>query len=84
METLEQLARVALVARTLGQDNLLPPADVERLRGLRAAAGYPPPSCVDCPSCGHSVPVGTGDTVILSREALVRLVAEAVERFASA
>jgi L-fuculose-phosphate aldolase len=84
METLEQLARVALVARTLGQDNLLPPADVERLRGLRVAAGYPPPSCVDCPSCGHPVPVGTGDNVILSREALVRLVAEAVERFAGA
>jgi hypothetical protein len=30
------------------------------------------------------VPVGTGDNVILSREALVRLVAEAVERFAGA
>jgi len=85
METLEQLARVALVARTLGQDNLLPPADVERLRGLRAAAGYPPPVCVDCPSCGHAVPLGgAGDTVVLSREELVRLVAEAVERFASA
>jgi hypothetical protein len=39
---------------------------------------------VDCPSCGHPVPVGTGESVVLSREALVRLVAEAVERFASA
>jgi L-fuculose-phosphate aldolase len=84
METLEQLARVALVARTLGQDNLLPEADVERLRSLRAAAGYPPPTCVDCPSCGHPVPLGAGESVVLSREALVRLVAEAVERFAGA
>lgn len=84
METLEQLARVALVTRTLGQDNLLPPADVERLRQMRAAAGYPAPVCVDCPSCGQSVPLTGGDPVVLSREELVRLISEAVERFSSA
>lgn len=81
METLEQLARVALVTRTLGQDKLLPPPDVERLRAVRAMAGYPPPVCVDCPSCGHAVTVADGEQVLLSRAELVRLVAEAVERF---
>lgn len=81
METLEQLARVALVTRTLGQYNLLPSTDVDRLERLRAAAGYPPPACVDCPACGVSVPLSGPDQVVLSREELVRLVAEAVERF---
>ncbi len=81
METLEQLARVALVTRALGQYNLLPTADVDRLQRLRPAAGYPPPACVDCPACGESVPLSGPDRVVLSREELVRLVAEAVERF---
>jgi L-fuculose-phosphate aldolase len=83
METLEQLARVSLVTRTLGQSNLLPAPDVERLDRMRAAAGYPAPVCVDCPSCGSSVPVSGPDRVMLSRDELVRLVAEAVERFGS-
>jgi len=83
METLEQLARVSLVTRTLGQSNLLPAPDVERLDKMRAAAGYPAPVCVDCPSCGHTVPVSGPDRVLLSRDELVRLVAEAVERFGS-
>lgn len=81
METVEQLARIALAARLLGKDNLLPAPAVDRLLSLRTAAGYPPPVCVDCPSCGHAVPVANGDQVVLRREDLVRLVAEAVERF---
>jgi hypothetical protein len=51
---------------------------------MRAAAGYPAPVCVDCPSCGGSVPLTGGDPVVLSREELVRLIAEAVERFSPA
>jgi L-fuculose-phosphate aldolase len=82
METLEQLARVSLNTRLLGHDNLLPTVDVERLRAMRAASGYPPPVCVDCPSCGTSVPLSGDDRVVLSRDELVRLVSEAVERFA--
>ena len=52
METLEQLAKDTWVARTLGRTNDLPGQDAGRLLDLRTAAGYPPPACVDCPSCG--------------------------------
>lgn len=43
METLEQYARIALVARLVGRPNELPREAVEQLLGLRVAAGYPPP-----------------------------------------
>jgi len=90
METLEQLARIALATRLLGQSNLLPETAVERLAGLRSAAGYPPPVCE---VCGHAVgseepgavtrPAGEpgSGSVTLSREELVRLVSDAVARF---
>ncbi len=91
METLEQLARITLATRLLGQTNPLPEAAVERLAGLRSAAGYPPPLCG---VCGHAVPAEPGaapgarpegatgaDSVTLSREELLRLVSEAVARF---
>lgn len=81
METLEQVARVALAARSLGREQELPGADVRRLEAARTAAGYPPPVCVECPACGSSVPVAEGDQVMLTRAELARLVAEAVERF---
>ena len=45
METLEQLARVTLVTRILGQDRLLPGPAVEGLLAARAESGYPPPAC---------------------------------------
>ncbi len=81
METLEQVARVALVARTLGREQELPGPDVRRLEEARTAAGYPPPVCVDCPACGTSVPLAGGDQVVLTRAELARVVAEAVEKF---
>jgi hypothetical protein len=82
METLEQVARVALTARLLGHEGHLPAADVERLTALRARAGYPPPVCEpEVLSAGAAAPVATPRGVTLSREDLVRLVAEAVERF---
>jgi L-fuculose-phosphate aldolase len=81
METLEQVARVALAARSLGREQELPAPEVRRLEAARSAAGYPPPVCVDCPTCGAPVPVGDGDQVMLTRAELARLVAEAVERF---
>jgi L-fuculose-phosphate aldolase len=43
METLEQFARIALVARLLGGQTELTPESVARLEALRAPAGYPPP-----------------------------------------
>jgi L-fuculose-phosphate aldolase len=83
METLEQVARVALTARLLGHEEHLPAADVERLTALRARSGYPPPVCE--PEAGPGVPPGRPDapsgSITLSREDLVRLVADAVERF---
>jgi L-fuculose-phosphate aldolase len=43
METLEQLARIALVARLLGGHTELAADAVLRLEALRGPAGYPPP-----------------------------------------
>jgi len=83
METLEQVARVALTARLLGSEGVLPAADVERLSALRARAGYPPPVC-EPEARPAAEPVKTPappGSITLSREDLVRLVAEAVERF---
>lgn len=90
METLEQLARVSLVARLLGQDNPLSAGAVERLVAARTAAGYPPPVCTR-PGAREETPprpvapapatAPGDDRVVLSRSELVRLVAEAVERF---
>jgi hypothetical protein len=34
---------------------------------------------VDCPSCGHSVPVGGDDKVMLTKAELLRIVADAVQ-----
>ena len=43
METLEQFARISLVARLVGGPTELSPEAVVRLEALRALAGYPPP-----------------------------------------
>ena len=85
METLEQLARVTLVSRLLGGGTPLAPAAVDRLMEAGASAGYPPPSC-DVPGAGEAAaPTAAGDDrVVLSRAELVRLIAEAVERFGGA
>jgi L-fuculose-phosphate aldolase len=82
METLEQLARVTLVTRMLGRDNLLPGAEVGRLEESRTRSGYPPPACDPLPA-GGATPSATRarGAVTLSEEELVRLITEAVERF---
>ena len=85
METVEQLAKVALVTRILGQDRLLPGAAVEGLLAARAEAGYPPPACApgDAPSSPPApafAPAADG-AVTLTRRELARLIEEAVERF---
>jgi hypothetical protein len=68
------------MARQLGGGNRLPAGAVETLEGLRGRYGYPPPSCVACPDCGHDVPVAEGDRVMLTRSELVDLITQAVER----
>jgi L-fuculose-phosphate aldolase len=85
METLEQLAKVALVTRILGQDRLLPGAAVDGLLAARAEAGYPPPACApgDAPPAPLPpafAPAPDG-AVTLTRRELARLIEEAVERF---
>ncbi len=89
METLEQLARVALVTRILGQDRLLSGSAVEGLLAARTDAGYPPPACAPgtAPAAAPSLggPQASADgTVTLSRRELVRLIEDAVERFGGA
>ena len=91
METLEQLARVALVARMLGGGSSLPAGDVAHLEALRSAAGYPPPVCAvpqrtaPPPTPAPAPERGRDDEkVTLTRGELVRLVADAVARFSRA
>ena len=83
METLEQLARITLVARLLGGPQLLTQADVDRLAGLRARAGSPDPVCAPGEARPAAVPPRpeATDTVALTRSELLRLITEAVERF---
>ncbi len=49
METIEHFARISLVTRQLGQENLLSRAEVDRLQGLRGMYGIasPAPVCTD-------------------------------------
>lgn len=90
METVEQLAKVALVTRILGQDRLLSGAAVEGLLAARTEAGYPPPACAPGMEALPGLPLGgiggtsSDGTVTLTRRELVRLIEDAVERFGGA
>jgi L-fuculose-phosphate aldolase len=57
METIEHFAKISLVARTLGRENILSRDEVERLQGLRGMYGIaaPAPICAD-----DSVPASGG------------------------
>jgi L-fuculose-phosphate aldolase len=49
METIEHFAKISLVARTLGRENLITREEVDRLQGLRGTYGIksPAPICAD-------------------------------------
>jgi L-fuculose-phosphate aldolase len=49
METIEHFAKISLVARLLGRENLISREEVERLQGLRGMYGIsaPAPLCTD-------------------------------------
>src|SRR5262249_5243668 len=49
METIEHFAKISLVARLLGRENLISREEVERLQGLRGSYGIkaPAPICAD-------------------------------------
>jgi L-fuculose-phosphate aldolase len=54
METIEHFAKISLVARLLGGENLISRAEVERLQGLRGFYGIsaPAPLCTDPADAG--------------------------------
>jgi L-fuculose-phosphate aldolase len=58
METIEHFAKISLVARMLGRENLITRQEVDRLQGLRGMYGIksPAPICAD----PTSVDVGSG------------------------
>jgi L-fuculose-phosphate aldolase len=55
METIEHFARISLVARLLGRENLIAREEVVRLQGLRGTYGInaPAPICDDPPPAGE-------------------------------
>jgi L-fuculose-phosphate aldolase len=55
METIEHFAKISLVARLLGRENLISRDEVERLQGLRGMYGIPAPAplCADPSEAGR-------------------------------
>jgi L-fuculose-phosphate aldolase len=55
METIEHFAKISLVARLLGGENLISREEVERLQGLRGIYGIPSPAplCADPSEAGR-------------------------------
>ena len=64
METIEHFAKISLVARMLGRENLISREEVVRLQGLRGTYGIqaPAPICLDpdVPGTVHTAQVGGG------------------------
>ena len=63
METIEHFAKISLVARLLGRENLISREEVLRLQGLRGTYGIkaPAPICAD-PTSADIGASGTGAT----------------------
>jgi L-fuculose-phosphate aldolase len=59
METIEHFAKISLVARLLGRENLITREEVIRLQGLRGSYGIqaPAPICADPPEMGNDAAV---------------------------
>jgi len=60
METIEHFAKISLVARMLGGENLISKGEVERLQGLRAFYGIP----ATAPLCTDPADITTGDQAL--------------------
>jgi len=74
METIEHFAKISLVARTLGRENILSRDEVDRLQGLRGMYGIasPAPICTD-----DTVPGGQLDCqIVQAPDSNERLVAQ--------
>lgn len=79
METLEHFARITLVARLLGSERPLPPEAVQKLFQIRERAGLTVPGPTLCGVPGASSSDSRDETLTLTREQLVQLIAETVE-----
>jgi L-fuculose-phosphate aldolase len=79
METIEHFAKISLVARMLGRENLITRQEVERLQGLRGTYGIasPAPICAD----GSETPGGTADCQVVQAPSATgtRLVADFID-----
>ena len=76
METIEHFAKISLVARTLGRENVLSRDEVDRLQGLRGMYGIasPAPICAD-----DATPAGGGQLdcqIVQAPDSDERLVAQ--------
>lgn len=92
METIEHFARISLVARQLGREQLLSRDEVGRLQQLRDRYGIasPAPVCVDPPAdtetacqvvvAGSEVPIGNHGEIQLTYGQLTTLIDEAVRQ----
>ena len=78
METIEHFAKISLVARTLGRENLLSRGEVDRLQGLRGMYGIasPAPICADDSMAGNAGQLEC--QVVQAPDSLQRLVARSV------
>jgi L-fuculose-phosphate aldolase len=65
METIEHFAKISLVARLLGRENLISREEVIRLQGLRDTYGIkaPAPICADPLGAGPTASLGTRDAL---------------------
>ena len=79
METIEHFARISLVARMLGGENLLSREEVGRLQQLRGSYGIasPAPICPDPPPTG-AAPTDPACQVIVAPDSADRLVPSGV------
>ena len=78
METIEHFAKISLVARMLGRENLITRQEVDRLQGLRGTYGIksPAPICAD----GSETPGETSDCQVVQAPSATgtRLVADII------
>jgi L-fuculose-phosphate aldolase len=83
LETVEHTARISLIARSLGNENTLPPDAVEKLYEIRERSGMMRPEARAGQVCGYSPgetdagAIANGhESITLSRAELVELLLE--------
>jgi L-fuculose-phosphate aldolase len=79
METLEHFAKINLIAKMLGRENVLPAEEVSKLAALRARYGIvgPDPFTEGCPIPRERAGVD-GEMITLTRTELIQLISEAI------